>query len=332
MADIGQIFQQLFGEYAVLIDTRYSYVAACFVLWYDFSLTFAREVKYFWSTRKWGWVTFLFLANRYIPLVISMVNVVGSVMPHISASFCWFWLIHWYSIGSILQITLIDLVICYRLYLIFHRDKRLLICMSTILLLTTAAQSGILGVIIKDSQSLVSPIPGINVCYADSGKATSIYWTIFLPNVFFESTAFTCALWRTYRQIKEFKDIRRSAENVENELGKSLGQRLIEAMFRDSLLYFFCVLILLLADCLVLRFTIDNQATAGFGEIVTTLSLSTMSIICTHILFHSCENIGEIFHPEANVSTLPSVQFAGRGEVTLSDRETERDGSLQIGQ
>lgn len=213
------------------------------------------------------------------------------------------------------------MVICYRIYLMYHRDNRLLIFMLVFLVLVAAAASVILGILVKNGHSIISPFPGINFCYADSGGANRIFWTIFLPSVFFESFTFSCALWRTYWQIREFNDLkRRSTENGESALGKSLGQRLIEAMFRDFLLYFFCMLASLLANCLVLYFTIVNRS--GFGEISLGPSFSVMSIICTHILLHSHENIEEIYHPEVNMTTLPSVQFAQREELTVSIRGT----------
>jgi len=164
---------------------------------------------------------------------------------------------------------------------------------------------------------VVSPFPSITYCYIDSGGSDRIFWMIYLPSLFFESFTFSCALWQTYRQIREFKGLKgRSAENGEDgSSGKTLGHQLIEAMFRDSLLYFFCMLMFLLANCLVLRFEVANQS--GFAEISLGPSLSVTSIICTHILLHSRESIEEIYHPEVNMSTLPSMQFARRDELTV---------------
>jgi hypothetical protein len=53
-----------------------------------------------------------------------------------------------------------------------------------------------------------------------------------IPDLVFEVTAFTCALVKTYQHVKEISPASKLG------LRKPLGQRLLEAMFRDSLLYF----------------------------------------------------------------------------------------------
>jgi len=209
-----------------------------------------------------------------------------------------------------------DLVICYRLFLIYNRDIRILVRMFLVLVLIAAPGTAILGIVIKEGHSVVSPIPGISFCYADSGRADKIFWIMFIPSVFFESIAFACALWQTYRHIREFKCTRQLTGNAEDETYKSLGQQMIEAMFRDSLLYFFFMLIFLLANCIVIRFTIPNHS--GFGQISLGPSFSVMSILGTRILLHPRESIEEIYHPEALMSTVPSMQFAKVDESTVS--------------
>jgi len=182
----------------------------------------------------------------------------------------------------------------------------------------------IVGIVIKGGHGIVSPIPRITFCYAASTQADTL-WALYLPDIVFETIAFSFALWQTYRHIKAIKLPSRDPNTEEMGSEKPLGQQLIEIMFQDSLLYIVCILVLFMANCLLFKFEPDGS---GLGQILQGPTQSLLSILGAHMLLHTREVVEKIYHPEFKMSTLKPIQFV-EGQETSPAEEIESPRSCQ---
>lgn len=60
------------------------------VLYYDYTLTIADEVKFFWKTASFSWASVLFVLNRYLGLfghIPVIVVYFGNIPETVSTSF-----------------------------------------------------------------------------------------------------------------------------------------------------------------------------------------------------------------------------------------------------
>ncbi|KAF8341150.1 hypothetical protein F5887DRAFT_1220091 [Amanita rubescens] len=97
------------SEVQVLIDalqsmraTTYGIVAACAFLFYDVTLTMAREVRYIWRNKQWSFPKVAYISVRYY----GMAYLVG---------------------GGIIFFTISNAILLLRLYSLYNRDRKILI-------------------------------------------------------------------------------------------------------------------------------------------------------------------------------------------------------------
>jgi hypothetical protein len=63
---------------------------------------------------------------------------------------------------GLIQILLVELILCYRLYGIYQRNHRLLIGILSVLAATTIASAAILGVVIRGGHGKMHPLDHIH--------------------------------------------------------------------------------------------------------------------------------------------------------------------------
>jgi len=232
-----------------------------------------------------GWTKTLFLSNRYLAILISAINVAGNVPSTLPFGFCKFTQ-YWQTITGAVQVFLAESILCHRLNALYQQDKRIKFGMLTLLFATTAASVGIIGNVIQNSEVVSPGIPDTIVCYAVSSKG-GLLWALWIPDVVFETTAFACASRKTYEHVKEMRRL---------SCRKPLGQRLVEAMYQDSLLYFICIFILFMGNCLIFKL---GSGASGIGQILQGPTQAILSIIGSRMLLHTRE-IADKFPREMN--------------------------------
>ncbi|KAF8989531.1 hypothetical protein BDQ17DRAFT_1434376 [Cyathus striatus] len=84
------------------------------LIW-NYLLTLDTEVKLIWRWQKpWSWTTFLFLANRYLPIVAQAVNTIGE-----------FSLAYWLVITSVAQLIVTDTIVWLCVCALYGNNKRI---------------------------------------------------------------------------------------------------------------------------------------------------------------------------------------------------------------
>jgi len=93
---------------------KYYMLATGAILFYDYLLTLADEIKYFWSGKK-QWTFWLFLFNRYFPMTYQLWQLAVSYSPHFDQKVCDKTV--WYSILTFVVCTLLaQTVLTLRIY------------------------------------------------------------------------------------------------------------------------------------------------------------------------------------------------------------------------
>jgi len=116
-------------------------VAFTVVLLYDHVLTFGEEVEFIWK-QNMNIGTFLFLLNRYIPLINQVLTINAHLNPAIpdnQACFALFDVNNWMLIFSC---VVIDVILLVRTCALWNWSRVVLISLSTLLVVCILASSG----------------------------------------------------------------------------------------------------------------------------------------------------------------------------------------------
>ncbi|KAI6138435.1 hypothetical protein EDD17DRAFT_1674022 [Pisolithus thermaeus] len=93
------------------------------LLFYDYTLTFSREIELFWKRPRRSWPFVLFIANRYL-----------IILSHVPSSIYMFWcspLTLYDGISIIVVQTIGAIIMTMRIYALYERNR----CVLTILVL-----------------------------------------------------------------------------------------------------------------------------------------------------------------------------------------------------
>ncbi|KAJ7812643.1 hypothetical protein B0H14DRAFT_2856424 [Mycena olivaceomarginata] len=109
-----------------------------------------------------------------------------------------------------------------RLYALYSLNKKVLVLMVTMFLISSAASTAIMGMVLSDVTSHSHPILGVTNCVPDSFP--SYYFAIWIPITVFETLLCGLAFYRG------FQTVRASVYQP--------GQQLFVILIRDSVIYF----------------------------------------------------------------------------------------------
>jgi len=143
---------------------------------------------------------------------------------------------------------------------------------------------------------------------------SSLVWAAWIPDILFQSVALYVAVTRTWQHIKED-----SVEGFLINLSRCSDRPIFGPIFRNSVVYFSCLLVLLLTNCLLCRF-----GNSWMAEMFQSPSQSVMTIIGSRLLLHSREARDGGFRPELEMESLDEIQFAS-GSLPRTAKKTKAD-------
>ncbi|KAF9552411.1 hypothetical protein CPC08DRAFT_714634 [Agrocybe pediades] len=210
--------------------SRYAHLSAGVIILYDYATTFDQEVSLVWqgplSIGK-----LLFISSRYYALFATIFDFYGLFSPPDSTSFCTKFY-RWQGWTSIVVTMLAQGILQLRVYALYTKNRRVLMAMVTLFLLSISFAALIMGEILSELIVMVSPIPPLGrFCSIDTSKIMRISHVFWLPAIIFDTFLSVLAI------IKSCK-LRKS---LANSVFRQTGEKLVDILFRDSAIYFFVI-------------------------------------------------------------------------------------------
>ncbi|KAN0136075.1 hypothetical protein V8E53_005935 [Lactarius tabidus] len=228
------------------------------ILYYDYALTFAREVEYFWPNpyRSGSWVSAVFFLNRYIA-ILGHIPILVSLIPGKSCEPQNAWQAHHYSgyFGMFLQL-LVAVLSTMRVYALYNKNNLVLLVLTA--LAVSSVVVGFIAIATESGDMVIRPLPPVTpVCHTslglsdEGGRFLSTAWGILLV---FDVTVFGLTLYKA------------------TKVGYNIP--LIQRLVRDGSLYFVVLFFVNLANILTLQLAptlLKNSATPLTNVLSVTL-------------------------------------------------------------
>jgi len=315
-AEQAQAFAALVvAKYDEMLLANFCAVAATTLLFYDYVVTFSREIRCIWG-RKFTWATVLFVLNRYLTLLNRILMIVDMLpwqnFPQATAD---------KTCESVLRLTeVITLILelvsmaftSLRLYAIWEKDRRIMLVVALLGLVPPA-----INIYYYTTLTIVStppPFVGCGEYVALTATQSNIIAYFNIAFAIVSDAVVLVLVWlRTYTIMREI-----------SKFGS--GPHLSTLLLRDGTIYFVSLLILNIANLIAIRFQ-------SFGSIPALTSVLTSILISRFFL-----DLREVYlsgqNPEGSTtapSHMSAVQFAsaagnlGAPLVALFDPEERHD-------
>ncbi|KAF8256888.1 hypothetical protein EI94DRAFT_1762127 [Lactarius quietus] len=166
------------------------------ILYYDYVLTFSREVKYFWpnTSRRGSWVSVIFFLNRYFA-ILGHIPIFISLMPSKSCEVA-----HHYSgyFGWPSNFLLLVMLCTMRVYALYNKNNFILLVLAAIAVASLTV--GFIAITTESGDVLIHTAPPLKaVCHIslglsdEGGRFLSAAWGVLLV---FDVAVFVLTLYR----------------------------------------------------------------------------------------------------------------------------------------
>ncbi|KAI8986869.1 hypothetical protein BD414DRAFT_415802 [Trametes punicea] len=264
--------------------TRYAELASTVIILFDHIITLDQEHS------PWSLGKVLFLVNRYYALCIVI---------------CLSWF-KWQGWTGVITFVIAELILQLRLYALYFRDKRILVCMATVCLGAAASSAYVMGRALSRISSVAVTLPqtGSTVC-VPSGLPNDFY-AFWIPMLISESVLCGLAL------LRGFQSYRPGSNMFQN------GKRIIEILVRDSLFYFVIIFATYLVNTILFltRPGLEVEIPIGFA---VALAVVMANRLCLNVRGHIRSESSSL-----SLSTLPPRP--GAAVVSLDGYPTSRTG------
>jgi len=292
------ILHTIISEVGNTQTSRYNEIAVVALYVYDLVTTLDKEIELIWL-KPMSLLKALFLINRYLAVFTSIFNasVFVSQDPNLSTSLCtnWFKYQAWEAIVSLIVIQMILLI---RLWAMYNRNNILLGSMVAFGTLQVAASSAIMGLSLSHALVSSQPAPGFIVCSTVMPSYFAAYW---IPILAFETTLFILTLLKGWQNFRK--------ERISTRSGMS-GRSLINLLVRDSIIYFFIIDVVYLANAVIWYWAPPTliEASSCFGIVLPSMMASKLLL-----------NLRDVYYNSKQTSYLQSsVLFSSGNGIEMS--------------
>ncbi|KZT38230.1 hypothetical protein SISSUDRAFT_1047339 [Sistotremastrum suecicum HHB10207 ss-3] len=180
--------------------------AALTVLIYDWTLTLDREVKCFW-VKKLSFPKVLYFVGRYIAIISEIFDITVQSLSRPPAKLGRFRDLAWITGTQTADIFLIQVILTYRVYAVYERNRRILLILSVFLLCTSTATTAMIIASLKGTRGTVYvseifhswPRLNPNLATPDTNQPS--------PNLYVcEITSSISLSWAWWQVLREFYD------------------------------------------------------------------------------------------------------------------------------
>ncbi|RDB16737.1 hypothetical protein Hypma_002570 [Hypsizygus marmoreus] len=241
---------------------RNAYLACATLVSYEYFLQFSAEVEFFWKQR-WSLAKCLFLWSRYYSVGFNISNAVIFMQPkptfelyetlrlqfltslHMICSTFF----HWQNTGASLQVITTHIILELRLYAMYGSTRKILYLFLCLTFGEALAMGLVFGIPNPKLIGTNEPFRGNFIC-ADADPPDGTHWVIYYwaAILVVEGILLMLALWKAWQH--------RSAVR---------GSSLMQQLTRDSVIYFFTIFWIYLANLILWyknRITLDELGTA----------------------------------------------------------------------
>ncbi|CCL98057.1 uncharacterized protein FIBRA_00051 [Fibroporia radiculosa] len=208
----------LLSELEAAEKTRYLAIAGLVIYMYNYFLTFDQEIEHFWSG-PWSISRFLFLLNRYLPLVSMTIAV---YCEHLLAAYIYdvvesahispglvgppltyeVWVcskaVPAAYILTYICITIVQAIIVLRIWYIYsmRRVARIMIVGCFVICATATAIT--ISIVYSDFLTIPLKLPGFHTPGCSVPPSDNM-WRVFLPNIILHTILFAATTWPALR-------------------------------------------------------------------------------------------------------------------------------------
>ncbi|TBU50929.1 hypothetical protein BD309DRAFT_1013863 [Dichomitus squalens] len=272
------------------------------VLFYDYSLTIAREIEYFWKRARFSLAALLFVINRYLSLFGNIVVVLEYFMyhsPQIQAYHAYF---------TVASQVVVGLLLVIRTYALYNGSKALLATFCAFGIVMFAATLVAMTV-------MVPPEPPAKILPQALGCDLSVSLPVailgWIAMVCFDTMIFVLTVAKAFRMAPFWH------------------HRLLSILFRDGAVYYIIMGLVNSGNLLTLVLPSIGDTNRGF---LTSLT----NAICTAITSRMLLNLRD---PELQGGTLRvgrwsisrTSQVAGAGSTASSEAKTAQAAASDCG-
>jgi len=212
---------------------------------YDFCLTFPDEVNLIWGHRP-TWTVVLYFIIRYFTMALLSTSLTFFAVEGMSKDGCS--IFSWVSAsGTFLLIILVDVILQFRIYVMYSRSRRVAFINAVIFAFAIAGSAGLAGTLFPKPIPL--PEDAIGSCYTYRSPGLAAIW---LPPLAFDCYLALLAVLK-YRECRE----------------KFIGQsvQLMHLLALDNVIYFTLVSCSLLTVMFIWLFERVTPASASVSLI-----------------------------------------------------------------
>jgi len=311
MASIADLLKLLQTAFQDVRNIRYCALAATSIGVYDYIVTFGQEVDLVWKSR-WSIGKVLFFIMRYYTLTFDLIYYNYAIFsPNLTDKFC----LHWWRWGGgsgLLTFALAQLILQLRLYALYNRSKKILALMLGTFIAALAASSTLLGLSFVGSNSVPSHmIPGLPFCVP--GGDLHLFYTFWIPLLISESLLCGLAVYRGIYLHRLHGSTFRS------------GNRLVEFLIRDSVVYFLVVFAIYFGNTFVFIFAAEPiwECTAIF-TVALSYVLGNRLLLNVRSMLHSDDDTKPSAYVYQDPPSLPTPFMNSQTTATYSQPSSSR--------
>ncbi|EMD37779.1 hypothetical protein CERSUDRAFT_83551 [Gelatoporia subvermispora B] len=245
--------------------SRYAAFVCATIVIYDYLICVEQEVDLVWR-KQWSIIKVVFLWHRYLGLFAVIFQVAVLTLSDVSDSFCGFWF-RWETWGYSLLIFTSEMVLLLWIYVVFNKNRYLLVALSLLFLAEVAAVIAILAKSFINFHAQAHLIPGIPFCLATHEPTT--FKLLWVPILGYDSILLVLFL---------YKGIESHIITYHNRLAPTT---LLDMIYKHSLTNFLAIFASYLACAAI--WLVPNS---GLDEIPVPFALSLSLTNCTRLLLN----------------------------------------------
>jgi len=260
---------------------------------------------------------------------------------------CKFSLVGFLPWTGIVEVFVVQAILCFRLHALYGRSRRVLFGLVTLFACTSIATIAALAheiIVVNALGQTTNAPPLANLVTCTSFASVKNFYVIAIPVLTFDGTAFAMAAYKAYVHFTDKSSVNVDVKDGVNISGRVKwrwsGSRLLNILVRDSILYFILISTIYIANVLIWRFGPSTLSIVATGWSLALLSIAGNRMLLsirkarnTVDLNHppTITSVGEDYFEFANIGAgLPVSNRTMMQIVVSQEKEGGTDSTLSV--